>query len=378
MRQDVTDWVALNLVRGIGPRTANLLIDRFGTPSQIFAAARLDLEACDLKPATIHELHNSDLHERAAAEVERVDRLGGRLITRHDLDYPPSLNELFDPPIVLYVRGDLQTALARPCLAVVGSRRASTYGMNAAERLSRDLAARGLTIISGLARGIDAAAHRGALEAAGSTVAVIGTGIETTYPKEHAPLAAEILACGAIVSEFPLETPPLAQNFPYRNRVLSGLCWGVLIVEAAEHSGSLITARLAAEQGREVFAVPGQITSANSFGPNLLIQDGAKLVQCWEDVVEEFPRPLKEAILGREPSTRTGRPGPLQPVFDEIELSADERAVLAKLSPDAAVQIDELLATSGLRSADVMSALLELEMKDRIKQLPGKAFIKKL
>jgi DNA processing protein len=250
--------------------------------------------------------------------------------------------------------------------------------MNAAERLSRDLAARGLTIVSGLARGIDGAAHRGALEAEGSTVAVIGTGIETTYPKEHAPLAAEILARGAIVSEFPLGTPPLAQNFPYRNRVLSGLCWGVLVVEAAEHSGSLITARLAAEQGREVFAVPGQITSANSFGPNLLIQDGAKLFHNWEDVVEEFPRSLKEAILGGEPSTRTGRPGPLQPVFDEIELSADERAVLAKLSPDAAVQIDELLATSGLRSAEVMSALLELEMKDRIKQLPGKAFIKKL
>jgi DNA processing protein len=378
MRQDVTDWVALNLVRGIGPRTANLLIDRFGTPSQIFAAARLDLEACDLKPATVHELHNSDLLERAAAEVERVDQLGGRLITRHDHDYPPSLNELFDPPIVLYVRGDLQTVLARPCLAVVGSRRASTYGMNTAERLSRDLAARGLTIISGLARGIDAAAHRGALEATGSTVAVIGTGIETTYPKEHAPLAAEILERGAIVSEFPLETPPLAQNFPYRNRVLSGLCWGVLVVEAAEHSGSLITARLAAEQGREVFAVPGQITSANSFGPNLLIQDGAKLVQSWGDVVEEFPRQLKEAILGREPTTRMGRPGPLQPVFDEIDLSAGERAVLAKLSPDTAVQIDELLATCGLRSAEVMSALLELEMKDRIKQLPGKAFIKKL
>lgn len=375
MRQDITDWVALNLVRGIGPRTANLLIDRYSTPSQIFSASRFELARSGLKPETIDSLHNSEILDRAASEVERVENMGGRIIARDDEDYPPLLRELYDPPIVLYVRGDLDRALARPTLAVVGSRRASTYGVNAATRLARDLASCGMTIVSGLARGIDAAAHRGALDGGGLTVAVIGTGIETTYPKEHAPLAAEILESGAVVSEFPLETPPLAQNFPYRNRVLSGLCWGVLVVEAAEHSGSLITARLSSEQGREVFAVPGQITSANSFGPNLLIKDGAKLVQGWEDIVEELPRRQREAMIT---GARAERRGPLQPAFDAVELSDDERAVLELLSTDEATGIEQLLARSGLRAPELMNALLGLEMKDRISQLPGKAFVKNL
>lgn len=375
MRQDVTDWVALNLVRGIGPRTANQLIDLFGSPARVFTSTRRELEEAGLRHETINELHSSTILQRAATEVERAERFGAAILVRDDESYPVALRELFDPPIVLYVCGDLAAALRQPCLAVVGSRRATSYGINAAERLARDMAARGVTIVSGLARGIDAAAHHGALAAGGRTIAVVGTGIDATYPKEHGPLSKEIIESGAVASEFPLETPPLAQNFPYRNRVLSGLCWGVLVVEAAEHSGSLITARLAGDQGREVFAVPGPITSANSFGPHLLIQDGAKLVRGWEDIVEELPRRLKEKILV---SGSAGVSGPLQPGFDEVELTAEERAVLKELTPDATRHIDELMGAGGLRAADLMNALLGLEMKDRIRQLPGKMFIRKL
>jgi DNA processing protein len=378
MRADLADWIALNMIRGIGPRTANQLLDRFGSPAQVFAASRGALEASGVKPETVRELHDSEILERAGAEIERLEQLGATVITLEDEDYPPLLREIYDPPIALYVRGDLKRACERPCLAVVGSRRCSTYGINAAASLARDLAAQGLTIVSGMARGIDAAAHRGALEAAGLTVSVVGTGLETTYPKEHKKLEGEIAASGAVISEFPLGTPPLPQNFPYRNRVLSGLCFGVLIVEAAEHSGSLITARLAYEQGREVFAVPGNITSQTSFGPNYLIKDGAKLVQHWRDVIEELPRNLKEKILGIERTATSDAQSNVQPIFEAVELSQSERQVLELLSPEVPAHIDQLLITSSLNSSELMNALLGLEMKDRIKQLPGKSFIKRM
>ncbi len=378
MRADLADWIALNMIRGIGPRTANQLIDRFGTPAQVFAASRLALEKEGVKPETIRELHDSEILEKANAEIERLEQLGASVITREDAQYPPLLREIYDPPIALYVRGDLNKACARPCLAVVGSRRCSTYGINAAQSLSRELAGNGLTIVSGLARGIDAAAHRGALEAGGLTISVVGTGLETTYPKEHEKLGNEIAASGAVISEFPLGAPPLPKNFPYRNRILSGLCFGVLVVEAAEHSGSLITARLANEQGREVFAVPGNITSQTSFGPNYLIKDGAKLVQHWRDVVEELPRELKERILGVNRPERDDGQSDSQPMFEAVALSEDERKLLDLLTPDAPAHIDQLLIASGMNSSDMMAALLGLEMKDRIRELPGKSFIKRI
>jgi DNA processing protein len=378
MRADLADWIALNMVRGIGPRTANMLLDRLGSPANVFAASRAALLAEGLKPDTISELHESGILDRANAEIERLEQLQARVVTLADEDYPALLREIYDPPIALYVRGDLDAACRRPCLAVVGSRRCSTYGVNAAGSLARDLAEQGVTIVSGLARGIDGAAHRGALQAKGQTLAVVGTGLDIIYPKEHARLAEEIAGSGALVSEFPLGTPPLAQNFPYRNRVLSGLCLGVLVVEAAEHSGSLITARLAYEQGREVFAVPGNITSRTSFGPNYLIKDGAKLVQYWRDVVEEFPRELKGQILGPERTAQVESGFPSQAAFEAVELSESERAIFALLAADVPSHIDQLLMASGLRSPELMSALLELEMKDKIKQLPGKCFIKKM
>jgi len=386
MRADLADWIALNMIRGIGPRTANQLIDRFGSPAQVFAASRLSLEKEGLKPETIQELHDSEILEKANAEIERLERLGAIVITLEDEDYPPLLREIYDPPIALYIRGDLKRACARPCIAVVGSRRCSTYGVNAALSLSRDLAQNGLTIVSGLARGIDAAAHRGALEVAKEsareygalTIAVVGTGLETTYPKEHKKLEDEIAANGAVISEFPLGTPPLPQNFPYRNRVLSGLCFGVLIVEAAEHSGSLITARLAYEQGREVFAVPGNITSQTSFGPNFLIKDGAKLVQQWRDVVEELPRDLRERILGVDRPKGNDAQSNVQPMFETVALSDDERKLLGMLTADVPSHIDQLLISSGMNSSDLMTALLGLQMKDRIRELPGKSYIKRI
>ncbi|MFN0084673.1 MAG: DNA-processing protein DprA [Blastocatellia bacterium] len=372
MRADLADWIALNMVRGIGPRTANQLLDRFGSPAQVFSASRLSLEREGVKPETIQELHDSEILEKANAEIERLESLDARVVTLDDDEYPPLLREIFDPPIALYVRGDLEAACRRPCLALVGSRRCSTYGTNAAQNLARELAANGITIVSGMARGIDAAGHRGALEVGGRTIAVVGTGLETTYPREHQSLEREIVAQGAVISEFPLGTPPLPQNFPYRNRILSGLCWGVVIIEAAEHSGSLITARLAYEQGREVFAVPGNITSQTSFGPNFLIKDGAKLVQHWRDVVEELPRDLKDGIFG----VRRPAPPDEQPLFEAVALGEEERRVFDLLTRDAPSHVDQLLLSTGMTVSALMSALLSLEMKDRIRQLPGKSFVK--
>ena len=380
MRIDLVDWIALNMVRGIGPRTANLLLDRYGEPANVFAAPLEALLRDGLKPDTVAQLKNTEILAKAESEIERLESLGANIITLADEEYPELLKEIYDPPIVIYVKGDLASALTRPAIGVVGSRRCSTYGVNAANFLARELAAQGIAIVSGLARGIDGAAHRGAIEAAGKTVGVIGTGLDVVYPKEHKKLTDEVAENGAVVSEFPLGTPPLAQNFPYRNRVLSGLCFGILVVEASEHSGSLITARLAHEQGREVFAVPGNITSQTSFGPNFLIKDGAKLVQQARDVIEELPPHIKEALPGYElpEGKKKKSQASAQMTFEAVALSATEQKVLNLLTADSASHIDQLLMTSGLSSPDLMAALLGLDMKDRIRELPGKCFVKRL
>ncbi|MGH9763915.1 MAG: DNA-processing protein DprA, partial [Blastocatellia bacterium] len=297
VNDELRDWLALSMVEGIGRRTAASLIDRFQSPANSIDASRSMLEAQGLKSETIDALKNPEFRERAARELDELAKIGAEALVLSDPRYPALLKETYDPPIVLYCLGDIDKALSRPAVAVVGSRRCSTYGRNAAEMLARDLAEHGVTVISGLARGIDTAAHKGALEGRGLTIAVMGTGIDIVYPKENKKLADDIVANGVLVSEFPLGTPPLSQNFPVRNRVISGLALGVLVVEGAERSGSLITARLAYEQGREVYAVPGNITSSKSFGPNYLIKDGAKLVQTWQDIVEELPLELKSRIL---------------------------------------------------------------------------------
>lgn len=368
------DWIAMSFVIGVGSRTAATLIDRFGSPSDVFEASAAALDSAGLRRETIDAIKSRDLREKAEREIEELAKLGGEALILADERYPSLLRETYDPPIVIYCLGDFRSAFAQPCLAVVGSRRCSTYGRNVAEKLARELSERGVTVVSGLARGIDSAAHRGALEGRGLTVAVMGTGLDAVYPKENRKLAARIAEQGSLVTEFPLATPPLSQNFPFRNRVISGLALGVLVVEGAERSGSLITARLAYEQGRDVFAVPGNVTSAKSFGPNYLIKDGAKLVQTWRDVIEELPSDLKSPILAAE----RGEHRVQQIEIDEVALSDSERKVLTMLKPDEPLHIDQLISNAGLGSGELMGALLKLEMLDRIRQLPGKSFVKRM
>jgi DNA processing protein len=374
------EWIALNMTPGIGPRAAAKLLERFGSAEAVFDAPRRELESLRLRPEAIESIRARDLFEKAEAELARVCRLGADLLLLDDGVYPALLREIFDPPITLYLRGAWDECFAGPCVAIVGSRRCSTYGQNAATMLARDLAKRGVTIISGLARGIDAAAHRGALEAGGRTVAVIGTGLDQVYPRDHRKLADEILAAGgALVSEFPLETPPAPQNFPYRNRVISGLSLGVLVVEAAENSGSLITARMAIEQNREVWAVPGNITSRNSFGTNYLIKGaGAKLVQQWQDIATDLPPDIAAGLLPPV-TTKSKEAGVVRQLsLVPEDLTASERAILALLSADEAMHIDQLAEESKLSIPELTSALLGLEMREIIRQLPGKCFARKL
>lgn len=368
MREDIEDWIALNLVPGLGARTARLLVAQWPKPAAIFAARAQELARAGAGAEAIESLRAGDTRASAEELKRKLDEIEARAITLFDEDYPRLLREIHDPPLVLYVRGELKRACAQPAIAVVGSRRASTYGRNAAEMLAGELATRGITIVSGLARGIDTCAHRAALQAGGMTVAVMASGLDIIYPKENAPLAQEIVKQGALVTELPPATPPLARHFPFRNRIISGLCQGVLVVEAAERSGSLITARLALEQNREVFAVPGQISSAGSFGPNYLIKDGAKLVQNWRDIVEELP--------GGHAVASTQQPAQQQELFPPAQLSETERRIYDLLDRDTPVNIEELSSASGLGPGQLASALLTLEVKDKIRQLPGKQFVK--
>jgi DNA processing protein len=375
------DWIALNMTPGIGPRAAAKLLERFGSAEAVYAATRAELERLRLLPEAVDSIIARDLHDKAAAEIQSIRALGGDVLVLDDGVYPSLLREIYDPPIVLYVKGAWTECLDQPCVAIVGSRRCSTYGQNAALMLARDLAQRGVTIISGFARGIDAAAHRGALEAGGRTVAVLGTGIDEVYPRDHRKLVEEILDHnGALVSQFPLGTPPVSENFPYRNRIISGLSLGVCVVEAAENSGSLITARLAIEQNREVWAVPGNITSRNSFGTNYLIKGaGAKLVQQWQDIAAELPPQIAAKLLP-PPFGDKKREKSLADQLSLVpqNLSGSERTVLKLLSADNPAHIDALLDRTKLSISDLTGALLELEMRELVRALPGRCFVRKI
>jgi DNA processing protein len=377
----IRDWVALNMTPGIGPRVAAKLLERFGSAEAVYGATRAELEQLRLLPEAVDIIIARELLDKAEAETESVKKHGADLLILDDGVYPPLLREIYDPPITLYVKGAWEACLEQPCVALVGSRRCSTYGQNAALMLARDLAQRGVTIVSGFARGIDAAAHRGALEAGGRTVAVLGTGLDEYYPRDHKRLGDEILdRGGALVTQFPLSTPPVSENFPYRNRIISGLSLGVVVVEAAENSGSLITARLAIEQNREVFAVPGNITSRNSFGTNYLIKGaGAKLVQQWQDIATELPPQIAAKLLpppfGEKRKERS--------LSDQLALvpgglSGSERSVFKLLSPDTPAHIDLLVDKSKLSISDLTAALLALEMRELVRALPGRCFVRKI
>lgn len=366
-------WLALALTPGLGARMAGKLLSEFGSPDAIFNASLTALEAQRLPAAVAQEIHDKRPLSLAAKELAQVQALGYRLLTWDESQYPVRLREIYDPPPLLYVRGNIEL-LGRHLISIVGARRPTPYGNQMAERLGRDLADRGLVVSSGLARGIDASAHRGALSSAtGATIGVLGCGIDVVYPKENKKLFEEMEKRGAIISEFPLGTFAAPQNFPIRNRIIAGMALGVVVVEGAQYSGSLITARLAMEFGREVYGVPGNATQPSSFGPNQLIKQGAKLVTGWEDVVEELPTPVRAELVPVEAASQEERA-----LLVEEGLAPNERPLYKLLSADEARQVDELVELSGLSSSEVLAALFDLELKGVVRQLPGKQFLKVL
>jgi DNA processing protein len=280
--------------------------------------------------------------------------------------------EIYDPPPLLYILGD-PAVLGRHAIAIVGTRRPTPYGLQMSTRLARDLAAHGLVVVSGLARGIDAAAHQGALEAGGKTVAVLGCGLDVIYPKENRKLHQQIAEHGAVITEFPFGTPPLPENFPVRNRVIAGMSLGAVVVEGEQHSGSLVTARLAMEFSREVYGVPGNVTQPTSYVPNHLIRHGAKLVTSWEDVVEELPTPVRAELFPVTAASSEERAALL-----DQSLSPAERTLYELLGTDEARAIDDLVEQSEMSSSEVLAVLFELEMRGVVRQMPGKQFVRVL
>ena len=372
----------MTLSPGLGPRRILDAMKLVGAPGANGSAARIfDLTLTELEglrlPAQAAQFI-FDGKARAAAEEEwaRVAAQGATVVTYGCADYPERLKEIYDPPPVLWVRGPAKL-LARPAIAVVGTRHPSPYGSGVAEMLARDLAVRKLLIVSGMARGIDTCAHKGALAARTATVAVWGTGIDVVYPKENKKLAEDILALGgAIVSELPMGTFPAPQNLPRRNRILSGLSVGVLVVEASENSGTRVTARCAAEQNRDLFAVPGNVTSKGSWTPNTLIKQGAKLTATWEDVWEDLPSQVRLELEAEAPA-ESKRETTASLLPDPV-LGPQEAMVLENLRADDSLQIDEILELleTQLTSSEVFTALFELEMAGRVRCLPGKNYVR--
>ena len=371
-------WLSLTMTPQLGPTRSRRLVERLGKVEAIFRASLTELEAGGLPAPAAQSLALGASRQSAEQELARAAAAGVELLCFDDSDYPEPLKNIYDPPVILYIRGT-RAALNSPGIAVVGTRHPTPYGLGMAERLACDLSGRGLIILSGLARGVDSAAHRGAVQARGQTVAVLGTGVDVIYPRENKKLAEQMVELGgAIISEFSLGTAPTPQNFPIRNRIISGLSVGVLVVEAGEYSGTRITARCALEQCREVFAVPGNVTNRLSWGPNTLIKQGAKLVATWEDVWEELPsqlrlrlRPLGEGAASSKPETASLFPG--QP-----ELSTNERKVFSLIKSDTASHIDELVERlePELSATQIFAALFELELAGRIRQMPGKNFVR--
>lgn len=362
--------IELTLVPGVGSVTQGRLWRACPCVSEVFSWTTRALESHGVASESCYAIAARRYRGMAEEIFDWAGHEGCTLLLLGRPGYPALLREIPDPPLILYARGQLET-LCLPCLAVVGTRKPTCYGLQMAEGIAGDLAARGIIIASGMARGIDAAAHRGCLQARGKTVAVLGCGIDVVYPREHQRLSGQILDHGVLLSEFPPGTSPSPQNFPVRNRIISGMALGTVIIEASEYSGSLITARLAMEQNREVLAVPGNITSPQSFGPNFLIKQGAKLVQSWRDVVEELPPELRAAILAQEEA------GQSRPPEDELDLLTEEETrVLNLLEPDRAIEFDKLFRKSGVAIPRLSDLLLTLEMRGKVRQMPGSLYLK--
>ena len=365
--------IALNCVPA-APAVWRRLVEALGSWDAVWAASVPELRQAGLTVAQIERLTAARAGTQARDELARATRQGIELITLDDAGYPARLRTLADPPPVLYVQG---TAPAEePAVAIVGARHASLYGVECAERLASDLAACGVTVVSGLARGIDAAAHRGALRAGGRTVAVLGSGLDRVYPPEHAELAAQVAARGALVSEFPFGTPPVSHNFPRRNRVISGLALGVVVVEAGHRSGALITADCALEQGNEVFAVPGPMRSPTSQGTHALLKQGARLVTGAEDILEELGLMALEGGSAR--ARAAAGTSPDRPDGGAAEsLDEPDRRVMRSVPAREARGVDAIAAACRLPASQVAAALLRLELRRLVRQLPGMQFVRR-
>jgi DNA processing protein len=370
------EWLAISLTPGLGPTKARKLAEHFGSAEAVFRASLTELEATGIQIVSAQSLATGKSQELAREEIAQAAAAGVTLVSLDDPSYPPRLKEIYDPPLILRVRGNLN-ALTSPGIAMVGTRHPTPYGSGMAERLACDLAAQGLVIISGMARGVDTASHRGAITAKGKTVAVFGTGVDVIYPKENTRLSEQILALGgALISEFPLGTFAAPQNFPIRNQIISGMSAGVLVVEAAEYSGTRITARCALEQNRDVFAVPGNVTNKNSWGPNTLIKQGAKLVATWEDVWEDLPTEVRLALT--PPASPESSDASSASLFPNQGLPPHEKKILSLLKADESTHIDELVERleSEMSSSEIFAALFELELAGKVRQMPGKNFVK--
>ena len=356
-------YIALNMMQGVGPVRVRSLVTALGSTEAIFQADRPTLMGVQGVGAdTVNRILEQRERLDPAQEEARAAEAGARVVTPLDAEYPKRLLQIHDPPLALYVQGSLQ-ARDEHGVAVVGSRRTSHYGLEVAERLSVQLAQSGVTVVSGLARGIDTAAHRGALKGQGRTLAVLGGGLDCLFPPENAGLAGEIAGHGATMTEYPFGRQPDKTTFPVRNRIVSGISLGVVVVEADVTSGAMITARQAAEQGRTVFAVPGRIDAIGARGPHQLIRDGARLVQGVEDILQEL-----EMFL---PKGTTKAPVPAGAEERGPRYSKEEAALMALIEPEGETGVDRLIRLSGLRAAEVGAVLLGLEMKRAVKMLPG-------
>ncbi len=363
--QDVLDLLRLTMVPGVGPKTCRVLIERFGSAGRVLDAKESSLrDVPGVGPRVAEKVARARLEVDAKAELELCRKMGVRIVAAGDQGYPPLLGDIPDPPSLLYVRGTIEPA-DQLAIALVGSRKCTPYGLRIAERLAASLARVGLTVVSGLARGIDAAAHRGALAGGGRTIAVLANGLGEVYPPEHDDLAREVAASGALISESPMGQGPLAGLFPQRNRIISGLSLGVVVVEATPRSGSLSTAKHATDQNREVFAVPGPVDSLPSRGCHHLIRDGARLVETVDDILEEL------GPLVREVKASAEEPAIRHPA--ELSLSDQERTLLGRLT-DEGTAVDALIVATGLTASQVMATLSVLEMRRLVRRLPGPRF----
>jgi len=365
-------WLALTMTPGIAARLSARLLREFGSPEGVFRASLTGLEACNLTAPAAQAIFKKQTFWRAEKEVDAIRRIGCRVVNWTEPEYPQSLLQIYDPPVLLYVRGDV-SILNAPSLGIVGTRRPTIYGSQMAELMGRELAKRGLVIVSGLARGVDAICHKGATDVGGRAIGVLGTGVDVCYPRENRKLFEKVLERGAILSELPTGSHPAPENFPVRNRIIAGMPLGVVIVEGKQYSGSLITARLAMEFGREVFGVPGNVTQEVSFAPNQLIKQGAKLVTGVEDVIEELPTPVRAALVQAEAVESEQRN-----LLVANDLSPIQKKIYELLSTEESRHIDEIIEMIELNSSEVLATLFELEMKGIIRQLPGKQFSKVL